>query len=156
MARASDTLIQAQAHGELPLDRIVDALHLTRSAHRNPLFQVMANHLRDDYEALAALPGLSLTPFAVPLDDTPFEQTLETREDTAGGLTASVIYAADLFSAERMALLAQRYVRVLRLWLDAPQTRIAELSWLPGDDERRLLRQGDGGAARVVASVPER
>ncbi|NMK49941.1 non-ribosomal peptide synthetase, partial [Achromobacter sp. Bel] len=156
VSRASDAMIQAQAHGELPLDRIVDALHLTRSAQRNPLFQVMTNHLRDDYEALAALPGLTLTPFAVPLDDTPFELTLETREDTAGGLTASVIYAADLFRVERMAQLAQRYVRVLSLWLDAPQTRVAELPWLRADDERDLLSQGDGGEARAVSSVPER
>ncbi|MFY0476109.1 condensation domain-containing protein, partial [Achromobacter marplatensis] len=155
VARASDAMIQAQAHGELPLDRIVDALQLARSAQRNPLFQVMANHLRDDYDALAALPGLTLTPFAVPLDDTPFELTLETREDTAGGLTASVIYAADLFSVERMARLARRYVRVLSGWLDAPGTRVAELPWLEAEDERELLAQGDGGAARRVPSVPE-
>ncbi|WP_454674050.1 amino acid adenylation domain-containing protein [Achromobacter pestifer] len=156
VARASDAMIQAQAHGELPLDRIVDALELTRSAQRNPLFQVMANHLRDDYEALARLPGLSLTPFAVPLDDTPFELTLETREDTTGGLTASVIYAADYFSAERMARLAERYVQVLSAWLEAPQTRVAELPWLPEDGIRQLLSQGDGGVAGKVLTVPER
>ena len=105
--------LAAQQHQDLPFDQLVEALQPERSLSHTPLCQVTANHLRHDFSALAALPGLSVSPVDLPDVAAQFELTLETRELPDGSLDAHLVYAAELFEPATIDRLVQGWLRLL-------------------------------------------
>ncbi|BCQ27995.1 amino acid adenylation domain-containing protein (plasmid) [Caballeronia sp. NK8] len=133
---AQDALVDAQSHQDVPFEQVVEALGVVRSASHHPLFQVMTA-----YGARRALPAFadvratelsSGTPFAK------FDLTASFEERAHGSLAAAFIYALDLFEADAIERLARRFVELLRDALDAPQTLIGDLQWLPQDERAQL------------------
>ena len=100
LARVRDTALGAQAHQDLPFERLVEALQPERSLSHNPLFQVMYDHQRAGIDALSALPGLSAEPFEGDVRATQFDLSLTTVED-AGQISGNFTYAATSSSRRR-------------------------------------------------------
>jgi amino acid adenylation domain-containing protein len=122
-------LIDAQAHQDVPFEQVVEATGVARSASHHPLFQVIAA-----YGARRPLPSFadvrvtelpSGTPFAK------FDLTLnfEVRDD--GSIDAAFLYALDLFEADAIDRLAQRFIELLLNALDTPDIAVGDLQWLP-------------------------
>ena len=68
----------------------------------------------------------------------------------------TLIYASPLFSPATVMQWAGDLQRILQALAHEPDRLIADVAPLPDAARMTLLSQGDGGAARVVASVPER
>ncbi|MBN0196470.1 hypothetical protein JTL48_34175, partial [Pseudomonas aeruginosa] len=107
LAGLKDTVLGAQAHQDLPFERLVEAFKVERSLSHSPLFQVMYNHqpLVADIEALDSVAGLSFGQLDWKSRTTQFDLSLDTYEK-GGRLYAALTYATDLFEArtvERMA-----------------------------------------------------
>lgn len=129
-------LIDAQSHQDVPFEQVVEALGVVRSASHHPLFQVMAA-----YGARRPLPSLadvrvtelpSGTPFAK------FDLTLSFEDRDDGSIDAAFIYALDLFEADAIERLAQRFVELLSNALDAPDALVGDLQWLPHAERAQL------------------
>ncbi|WP_307674373.1 non-ribosomal peptide synthase/polyketide synthase [Streptomyces sp. V4I2] len=139
--------LAAYAHQDVPFERVVDVLDVTRSTSRHPLFQTVLT-LDDtaEQEALAQaarLPGVDVSEYHLDTGVAKFDLSFGfTRSRAAGfGLTGRVEYATDLYDRTTAQILAARLVRVLEAVLahpDAPVTRVDVL----GTDERRLLLEG--------------
>ncbi|BAO92289.1 non-ribosomal peptide synthetase [Caballeronia cordobensis] len=153
---AQGALVDAQSHQDVPFGQVVEALGVARSASHHPLFQVMAA-----YGARRALPAFadvratelpSGAPFAK------FDLTANFEERADGTLAAAFIYALDLFDADAIERLARRFVELLRTALDAPDTRVGDLQWLPHDERAQLDAWNRNAPANVEAfvSVQER
>lgn len=153
---AQGALVDAQSHQDVPFEQVVEALGVARSASHHPLFQVMAA-----YGARRALPAFadvratelpSGAPFAK------FDLTANFEERADGTLAAAFIYALDLFDADAIERLARRFVELLRTALDAPDTRVGDLQWLPHDERAQLDAWNRNAPANVEAfvSVQER
>ncbi|MGV8623849.1 condensation domain-containing protein, partial [Pseudomonas aeruginosa] len=98
LAGLKDTVLGAQAHQDLPFERLVEAFKVERSLSHSPLFQVMYNHqpLVADIEALDSVAGLSFGQLDWKSRTTQFDLSLDTYEK-GGRLYAALTYATDLF-----------------------------------------------------------
>ncbi|MFZ5893337.1 MAG: non-ribosomal peptide synthase/polyketide synthase [Myxococcota bacterium] len=118
--------LEAQAHQDLPFEKLVEALNPARSLSHSPLFQVMFNHLRPEHDALAQVPGLAVTRLAPEQGTTQFDLSLDTEED-GDALRAEWTYSRDLFDHSTIERLARDWSELLRAALAEPQRRISAL-----------------------------
>ncbi|WJM89444.1 non-ribosomal peptide synthase/polyketide synthase [Pseudomonas brenneri] len=118
----------AQAHQDLPFERLVDALKLERSLSHTPLFQVMYNHQPEvaDIETLQLSSGLSLSRLEWDSRTTQFDLTLDTYEK-GGTLKAALTFASDLFVQATVERMAGHWLKVLNEIVADSARRVSEL-----------------------------
>ena len=141
LSRVRDAVLGAQAHSDLPFERLVDALAPERTLGVNPLFQVMYNHEAGARRIHVASEGsLRITPLAAAGHAVQLDLTLNTAHDAATGeIHAAFSYASELFSADTIEMLATRYVSLLRQLLASPDRPVATLAFLTADEQQKLL-----------------
>ncbi|WP_210639699.1 non-ribosomal peptide synthase/polyketide synthase [Pseudomonas sp. Tri1] len=137
-----ETALGAQAHQDLPFERLVEALKLERSLSYNPLFQVMYNHQPEvaDVTTLKVGSGLELGVIEWESRSTQFDLSLDTYEK-AGHLHAAFTYASDLFNPETIERMARHWTLLLRNIVNDPQQRVGELALLAPAEYRQLVTE---------------
>ncbi|HTU59712.1 MAG TPA: condensation domain-containing protein, partial [Polyangiales bacterium] len=152
LARVRQGALGAQAHAELPFERLVEALAPERALGVNPLFQVMYNHEATAVRRTVASSGrLQITPLRAAGQAAQLDLALDTASnDVAPEIDAAFNYAADLFEPGAIAALAASYVQLLQQLVRAPDQPIASLSFLEPGEELSLLA-ADRTAAATLA-----
>ncbi|MBY4950033.1 non-ribosomal peptide synthetase, partial [Cupriavidus respiraculi] len=138
LRQVRETMLQAQAHQELPFEQLVEALQPERSLSHNPLFQVMVNHQRRDLRALRQLTGLTLEKVERTANAAKVDLALDTQEDEAGHLEGVFGYAADLFDHGSIERLQKHYVAILRQIAANPDALVGTLGLLDEIEQRQL------------------
>ena len=138
LQQAREAAQGAQAHHALPFEQLVEALQPQRSLAHSPLFQVLFNHLVEDWQALQQVPGWTVAAQPLAAGDAQFELTVEVRERSDGGLHICLVYARELFEPDSMQRLAAHYEAMLEALARQPQCAVDEVPLL-GTDERRQL-----------------
>ncbi|HEX6199989.1 MAG TPA: amino acid adenylation domain-containing protein, partial [Thermoanaerobaculia bacterium] len=149
LSRVTETLLGSQAHQDMPLDRLIDALGIERDPSRNPLVQVLFS-FHDSPVPDMDLPGVrgrvierhngtaktDLNVVVVPRG----EQRVG-RAARAGDRAITLIweYATDLFDRATMARMVGWYQRLLAAAVAAPGRRVAELELLAPAERAQLL-----------------
>ncbi|MHB2050556.1 amino acid adenylation domain-containing protein, partial [Pseudomonas sp. VEM90] len=125
------TVLGAQAHQDLPFERLVDALKVERSLAHAPLFQVMYNHQPQvaDLAAVTLASGLELSTLDWRSRTTQFDLSLDTYE-RGGVLHAAFTYASDLFDAATIERMAAHWQTLLRALVEQPQRALWQLPML--------------------------
>ncbi|MFJ4157612.1 amino acid adenylation domain-containing protein, partial [Pseudomonas sp. NPDC089752] len=125
------TVLGAQAHQDLPFERLVDALKVERSLAHAPLFQVMYNHQPQvaDLAAVRLATGLELSVLQWRSRTTQFDLSLDTFEQ-GGVLQAAFTYACDLFDATTVQRMAEHWQALLRALVAQPQAALWQLPML--------------------------
>ncbi|MEV6062150.1 amino acid adenylation domain-containing protein [Nocardia asteroides] len=149
--RAGD--LAAFGHADVPFERLVELLEPVRSTARHPLFQVMLtfqNLARTDL----ALPGLSVSgaDFDVPLAKFDLQVELAERIGADGapqGMTASFVYATDLFEHATVADFADRWTRVLAAVVAEPAAPVGDIDVLAPGERELVLREGESAGIAV-------
>ena len=115
LSQVKATALAGQAHQDLPFDRLVEALNPQRSLDRNPLFQVMYNHLSIAGQQVGStsLAGLHAEEMTLQGGTAQFDLTLETLE-TDAAINVSFLYAAELFEAATLQRMAEHWCNLLR------------------------------------------
>ncbi|WP_268944794.1 non-ribosomal peptide synthetase [Pseudomonas sp. KNUC1026] len=128
LARVRDTALGAQAHQELPFERLVEALDVPRNA-QSPLFQVLFNHQANvaDVEEIRLASGLSLARMALRKHSARFDLALDTHE-RGGQLHAAFTYALDLFDEASIVSLGQHWLSLVEALAAQPMLGIGELA----------------------------
>ncbi|UII73718.1 non-ribosomal peptide synthase/polyketide synthase [Pseudomonas sp. HN11] len=131
----------AQAHQELPFERLVEALKVERSLSHTPLFQVMYNHqpVVADIASVSTASGLELALVEWQGRTTQFDLTLDTYEKS-GTLHAALTYANDLFDAPSIKRMAGHWIRLLQAMVADGEQRIGELPMLAADEQQVLVQ----------------
>ncbi len=132
--------LAALAHAALPFDRVVDALGVTRTAARNPLFTVSLSYLNLGART-HAVPGLILEPveFDRPVAKFDLQFTVSDVLDADGHLPLELTYATDLFDPATAAGLLRRLGRVIGAVVAEPQRPIGEIELLSPAERTALL-----------------
>ncbi len=148
LAGLKDTVLGAQAHQDLPFERLVEAFKVERSLSHGPLFQVMYNHqpLVADIEALDSVAGLSFGQLDWKSRTTQFDLSLDTYEK-GGRLYAALTYATDLFEARTVERMARHWQNLLRGMLENPQASVDSLPMLDAEERGQLLEGWNATAA---------
>ncbi|MEJ1169509.1 amino acid adenylation domain-containing protein [Variovorax sp. CCNWLW235] len=156
LAQVRDTSIEAQAHQDLPFERLVQALRAEHGNGAASLFQVMFNHLGQGDQPLRGWPDLSVRRIDLEQRAAPFELTLETIEREDGGIRANFRYAAELFEPGTIARMAGHYQRVLEALVKLPAAKLGELELLSDADRAQLAQWGVNTHRRGEAQTVHR
>ncbi len=143
LAQVRRTTLDAYAHQDLPLDRLVERLQPQRDLSRTPLFQVMFV-LQNIPLAPRQLDGLTVR--EVRFDHAPvssFDATLNI-DELDDRLQLSFVYNTSLFEPETAARILASYEEVLRQIVADPNQRVLEMPVVPAHQRHLLLDQWSG------------
>ena len=125
ITRVRETTLAADAHQSLPFDKLVKAIQPDRSVNHMPLIQV-AFTLRNNPPPVLALPGLVMRPLEIDRGTVQFDLTLNLVEREQA-LIGSFEYRTDLFEADTITGMWERYERILAAMIAAPQLTLSQL-----------------------------
>lgn len=137
LRRARDVTIAAFAHQDLPFEKLVEAIHPSRSLSHNPVFQVMlvvqSSSQRDGAASQANIPIITSVKF-----DLSFNVM-----DFGNGLDVLIAWSLDLFDVGTITRLGTIWENLLTAACAAPDRRIDELQ-LVDDTENHLQTYWSG------------
>jgi amino acid adenylation domain-containing protein len=140
--RARERFLAAQAHQDIPFEKLVEELKPERNLARPPLFQVLLV-LQNAPRAPFALPGLAVAPEPVETGTAKFEIQLTLEEIDGGGLSGTLggalDYNRDLFDASTMDRLLGQLSTLLASAVAAPDGRALELEILTARERQQIL-----------------
>ncbi|QCI11573.1 amino acid adenylation domain-containing protein [Pseudomonas putida] len=151
LAQVRQVAVDGQSHQDIPFDHLVEALQPERSAAWNPLFQVMCNVQRWEFQQQRELAGGVKVDYLVnDARATKFDLNLEVT-DFDEQLRCCLTYSTDLFDEARIAIMAEHWQQLLRAMLADPQQALSELPLLAEHERLALLAAGRGDAPVVQA-----
>jgi len=139
LGRIRESTLDAFAHKDLPLAKLVEELKPGRSSNRMPLFQVLFALEYLETPSLR-LPGLVFEPMEFDFNWAKFDLSL-TVSERSGGLRASFNYDTDLFDEGTIGRMAGHYQRLLEGIVADPGQGISQLPLLTEDERHQLLLQ---------------
>src|SRR5271166_314162 len=142
--RSRDTVLDALAHQEFPIERLVEALNPRRSPSRNhPLFQ-NSIHLRGEDGKL--LPRdltksgeTTVDPLPMAFDVSFLDHDVDLNVTPDGELDVRIVANADLYEPETVGLIADAFNTALDAFATMPDCPLSTLELLPPADLEVLL-----------------
>ncbi|MEU8651422.1 amino acid adenylation domain-containing protein [Streptomyces sp. NPDC048737] len=163
MDEVTDVLIRALPHQDVPVQELTRALGLRTSGADNPLFDVMFS-AHDAELPEIDVPGLDITLFeGFNTGTTRFDLDVVLLPDDrrgvgprhgGAGMTLVWDYDADMFGEDVVELLAGRFLDLLRAYLQAPGTVLADLAPPGSADERAAGPAATGTAGPAPGADP--
>ena len=135
--RVRENTLGAYDHQDLPLEKLVEALHPERSLSYSPIFQVMFVFQNAPMGKLE-LPGLTLTPLTLE-DLTAKDDLFLSMGETETGIAAELTYNSDLFDADRICRLTGHFQTLLTEIVSQPDTPVQQLPLLTPAERQQLL-----------------
>ncbi|MEO4048127.1 amino acid adenylation domain-containing protein [Pseudomonas sp. CAU 1711] len=126
LATVHSTHLDAQAHQQLPFERLVEVLQPQRDLAHAPLFQVLFNLVDGKTSRLPQLPGLVVSEIEREQSAAQFDLSLDAIE-RQDGLELCFGYSRDLFDEASIARYAAGLQRLLRAIVAEPQRAIGAL-----------------------------
>jgi non-ribosomal peptide synthetase component F len=147
LRRVRETVLGADAHQDLPFEKVVEAVRPPRDPSRNPLFQVNFRVMTDT-PPLVKLPGLVSSHRVSPGAISKFDLALElwVLPGRFGGYWE---YSTDLFERTTVMRMCAEFEQLLRAVLAQPNTRLNEL------DVLREIRGGRCAREQAQKAKPE-
>jgi amino acid adenylation domain-containing protein len=126
LARTREVVLAAEAHQDLPFDKLVEALRPDRNTNRAPLFQVKVVFAEAPTPPLR-LPGLDMSLIEIETGTTQLDLILFL-VDAPDGARVSIEYSTDLFDAKTIARISADYEALMASATAAPDTPISTLN----------------------------
>ncbi|MBV9774521.1 MAG: amino acid adenylation domain-containing protein, partial [Gemmatimonadetes bacterium] len=158
--RVRDSTLGAYAHAELPLEKLLEELHLERDLSRNPLIQVMFGFERPIAHFTEPVPQLGFR--GVDYKDqgltdsgtAKFDLDVLLREHPEEGTIVGIMgYNLDLFDPSTAERLLANYIAVLEGIAAHPERRISELEVMSPRERERVL-EGFNATAHPFPAEP--
>ena len=137
LERVRETVVGAQAHQDVPFEKLVAVLQPERDLSHNPFFQV-AFSLDNTPDNAEAVPALTFVPFEIDTRNARFDFHL-TISEISKGLAASLEYNSDLFDGPTIDRMIGHFQTLLAGVVANPSHRISELPLLGEEERQRLL-----------------
>ncbi|MFO0723577.1 MAG: non-ribosomal peptide synthase/polyketide synthase [Myxococcota bacterium] len=145
LGRVKASSLDAFAHQDVPLEKIVEAVDPERNMGQSPLFQVMMV-LQNTPEAKLGLPGLEVKTLDLEIGIAKSDLAL-IMEPGPDGLSGAFEYSTELFDQERIQRMGQHLLRMLEDALQHPEKKLSELELLPEPEKKALLAFANTEAA---------
>ncbi|MDJ1640423.1 non-ribosomal peptide synthetase [Streptomyces pakalii] len=153
LARVRAVDLDAFDHGDLPFERLVDALAPQRSLSRHPLFQVALIHQNAPDRTCSFGPG-TVTAELVETRAAKFDLTLAVIEEPGTyGLRAALNYRTALFDHPTVEALAARLTTLLERLCAEPDRPVDLAPVLDAAEARRVLTASTGPEVALPEST---
>jgi hypothetical protein len=136
--RAREASLAGFAHQDILFDRLIQELQVDRGLTRTPVFQVMLVSVTFDNASPVELPGIDVSRIDRSHVDAKYDISLYF-DDSQGALELTFVYDADLFDRARMRDLLAQIADVIKQGVDAPDTRVDDLSLVTSAARRHVL-----------------
>ena len=146
LQRVRSTCLEAYAHPEMPLSRLVDVLQAGRDPARSPLFGVMFVLRHEDFGSLLRLPGCEVEELKVPYPTAKFDLAFELTDD-GERMAGEVEYNTDLYLPETVERLTGYFEEMLRAGCSGPDRKLSDIDILGPGEREGLLSASSGGDA---------
>ncbi len=148
VGRARETVLGAQAHQDVPFERLVEELQPERSLQHTPLFQVMLA-LQNNERGELRLGGLEMAPLGggAPIARFDLELSLAEEGDRLGG---SALFRAALWDRATVARMMDHLRAALEAVAADPDRRLSALELLTGEERAQVL----GAWSAVARAYP--
>jgi thioesterase domain-containing protein len=126
-----NSIVDALTNQDVPFERLVEALHPSRSLAQNPIFQVLFASVK------AAAPwknfgDLEASPYIVEPSAVPFDLSLSSIEEFPDTWWIAADYRTNLFTSDQIDCLLDHYVKLLISVVGRPNARLSQLDRPPG------------------------
>jgi amino acid adenylation domain-containing protein len=149
LGRVRAAALEAYAHQDVPFEKLVEVLGVTRDPSRSPLFQVMFSMVEKGGNS-PTLGGLAMVPVEAERHSAKFDLGLF-MAPTGQGLVASLEYNADLFEAETAARMLGHLGVLLADAMARPETPVGRLVLLTEAERHRTVVEWN----RTEVAYPE-
>lgn len=137
LGRVKETAVQAYAHQDMPIERLVEMLQLRRDAGAAKLFDVTFA-LQDFSEVSLKLPGILTTPWRTDTHTAKFDFALAVKKIGAEWL-ATAEYNTDLFDADRVVRMLGHWLVVLESIASDPGKLLSDIPVLSAEERQQPL-----------------
>ena len=137
LGRVREVCLGAYAHQDLPFEKLVEELQPERRLNQAPLFQVMFT-VENTPRLPLELGGVRLSSLDVDTETAKFDLLLSLHE-TAGSLSGTISYNAELFEAATIRRLLTHYQQLLEGIVSNPEARLSSLPLLSDAERVQLL-----------------
>lgn len=142
LARQHERIVEAFSHAETPFERLVEVLRIPRSPSYHPVFQVMIS-LHDEEQHMTSIAGLDVAIGGLEAKAADCDLELVLTESFGhngepSGITASMVYAVELFEEATIVGFVQRFQRLLTAIASHPELAVSDIDLLT-ERERGLL-----------------
>ncbi|HYI11616.1 MAG TPA: amino acid adenylation domain-containing protein [Thermoanaerobaculia bacterium] len=140
LGRVRNTTLDAYAHQDLPVERVIEELHVERSLSHNPLFQVMV-FFQNHPEQAMQLSGATLVQTRMDeLNSATARCDLSLFVDVEEkGIEMLLEYSTDLFEPGTVRAFGEHVTTLLNAAVAHPETSIADLPMLSEGERHELL-----------------
>jgi amino acid adenylation domain-containing protein len=135
--RVRSAVMGGLAHQDVPLEKLIEELHLPHDLGRPPLFQLLFN-FETFASATGTIAGIQVEMLDIYAETAMFDLTLTMREDE-DGLLAMWEYSTKLFEEETVRRMAAHLSRLLEHVVNHPDTRLSDLPLLGEEEKRRIV-----------------
>jgi len=152
LGRVRGTVLEALAHQDVPVERIVEALKPEREASGTPLFQILFI-LQTTGQLDLRLAGLQVAELEISLPTAKFDLTFDLRE-VDGALTGVVEFDPDRFEEETIRQMADHFCLLLEAIAGDPDARASQLPLLSPAETSHMLDVWSGRKDLVGDCAP--
>ena len=137
LKRVRKVTLNAFDHEDVPFEKLVEELLVSRNLSYNPLFQVVLVLQNAPLEPLK-LSGVTQTALEIETDTAKCDLTVELTEGP-DGLASAIEYNTDLFDSDTIERLFGHFRTLLQGIVADPDVRLSELPLLTGPERQQLL-----------------
>ncbi len=149
LERVREVVAGANAHQDLPFEKLVKEIQPDRDLSRSPLFNVMFN-VQEHPASELQLPGLAVRSFDLDVERIEFDLFFQIQEDPET-LTGAMSYSTEFFEATSIRRLLGRFGRLLEGIVANPEMRIAQLPLVSAEEQARLTRKPAANLTRRIS-----
>ena len=137
LEQVRDVALDAYNHQDMPLEKILDELHIERNVSYTPLFQVMFVLQNAPMKSLE-LPGLTLEQLDIDSGTAKFDLSLSV-EETSDHLIGSLEYNTDIFDTSSIERLQKHLQHLLTQIVANPERPVTYLDILTPAEQHQIL-----------------
>src|SRR5207237_1411733 len=137
LRRVRDTSLEALAHQDVPLEKLLEELRPARDFGRTPLFGVTFGVQNAPEPRPRGVSGLRISPLEVESDEARFDLTVWVKE-RGRGLEVRWTYTLDLFQAPTIHRLQRDFEAILRRVVASPES-----TPYPPGEQRPVTTEGE-------------
>ncbi len=132
--------LEANAHQDMPFEKIVEKIERTRDMSRSPIFQVMFNLENTPAASPVIIDNLHFSHFPLNQFTSKFELSFSV-DEMPNGLAIGVEYCSELFSLSTIQRIIEHYKELLNSIVSNPNAGINELKVLTSREEQQIFKE---------------